>query len=190
MQSLTKDNQSHGKHSAKTRQIVSIHSKKRAESQSCLKSRPVSRKKVLAQSIVENNAVSQVCISMKSVIQKSRVHTANSTSAIKPEAVVGDQPVMIGTLQLGGTQSIINQLILGELLSKSYENGELIKFDENGHPILKGMTQSQLDNLNYIKTMNLRKQIPQGINQEIINRNKDAISTLSLKNKSFIQSQQ
>lgn len=51
------------------------------------------------------------------------------------------------------------------------------------------MSQSQVDNLNYIKTVNLRKEIPQGINRDIINRNKIEIANLSIQNKKFIHLQ-
>lgn len=83
--------------------------------------------------------MSQACISMKQVISKSRALTANSTLALKREVVEGEYPNIIGDMQFGAS-SVINKLILSETLTNRPDSEPLIKLDENGHPILRGMT--------------------------------------------------
>jgi hypothetical protein len=65
------------------------------------------------------------------------------------------------------------------------EHMNLMDMESTDMPI----SQSIVDNLKYISNINLRKHIPQGIQRDIINRNKNTISRLSEKNHDFIKKQ-
>jgi hypothetical protein len=178
------DNSVQQKSSVKNRRIVSVRSRppKKSTVQLVESSSRVKPKNArVAPAAVENNAVSQACISMKQVIARSRAQTAASAATLQKQIRIGDQghtpqlfkigPALARGLKLNDTSTYV-----------SNQDGQ----GAHNH----GINQSQVDNLNYIRTVNLRKHIPQGINRDIINRNKTAIASLSMKNKRFIQNQQ
>lgn len=124
----------------------------------------ISRMSQKSQAVVDNNSVSQAKISMRQEVMKTQ-----SQARLNKHL---SQNIMI----------LHNQKIKSAVSVQRNLNSAQGQADDD-------KSQSHLDNQNYIATVNLSKHINQGIQRDIIDRNKKSVLILSKKNQKFIQKQ-